>query len=88
MELILLLTAFFSALTGAITGTRSADLRASQVVVVASSATQVVAPAIVARTTVRPAAADLALRNHVRAGAAMAFAIVAAVPLYVSRLRV
>jgi len=88
MELILLLTAFFSALTGAITGARGPDLRAGQIVVVASNAVRTVAPAIVVPATRRPAADDLALRNHIGTGAAIAFAIMAAVPLYVSRLRV
>jgi len=87
MEFLLLLSAFLSALTGAITGVRSADLRPGQVVVATSTvrAAQPVAVAVVAE---RPSAADLALPSHVDAGVARAFTLVASVPLYVSRLRV
>jgi hypothetical protein len=87
MELILLLTAFFSAMTGVITGARGADLRPGQAVV-ASTVARSVAPAVAVKATLRPTASDIALAIHRDAGVAIAFAIVAAVPLYVSRLRV
>lgn len=87
MEFLLLLSAFLSALTGAITGVRGADLRPGQVVV-ASSTARAAQPVAVATRTERPAAADLSLSHHLDAGTSLAFAIVAAVPLYVIRLRV
>ena len=87
MEFLLLLSAFLSALTGAITGVRSADLRPGQAVV-ASSAVRAVQPVAVAVAIERPAVADISLSKHLDAGPSAAFAIVAAVPLYVSRLRV
>ena len=87
MEFLLLLSAFLSALTGAITGVRSADLRPGQVVV-ASSTVRAAQPVTVAVAIRRPAAADLSLSKHLDAGTSVAFAIVAAVPLYVNRLRV
>ena len=87
MELLLLLTAFFSALTGAITGVRSADLRPGQAVV-ASSTVRAVQPVAVAVVAERPSAVDIALLNHLDAGVSVPFSIAAAVPLYVSRLRV
>jgi hypothetical protein len=87
MEFLLLLSAFLSALTGAITGVRSADLRPGQAVV-ASSTVRAVQPVAVAVAIERPAAADMSLSKHRDAGTSTAFAIVAAVPLYVSRLRV
>ncbi len=87
MELILLLTAFFSAMTGVITGARAADLRPGQAVV-ASSVVCSVAPSVAAKATLRPVGDDTAPATHRDAGVEIAFAIVAAVPLYVSRLRV
>jgi hypothetical protein len=87
MEFLLLLSAFLSALTGAITGVRSADLRPGQVVVV-SSTVHAAQPATVAVVTERPSAVDIALPNHVDAGVPYTFTIVAAVPLYTSRMRV
>jgi hypothetical protein len=87
MEFLLLLSAFLSALTGAITGVRSADLRPGQAVV-ASSTVRAVQPVAVAVVVERPAAADLSLSKQRDAGTSAAFAIVATVPLYVSRLRV
>lgn len=87
MEFLLLLSAFLSALTGAITGVRSADLRPGQAVV-ASSTARVVQPVAVTVTAERPAAADFSLSKHLGAGPSVAFTIIAAVPLYVSRLRV
>jgi hypothetical protein len=87
MEFLLLLSAFLSALTGAITGVRSADLRPRQAVV-ASSTVRAVQPVAVTAVAERPAAADFSLSKHLDAGSSTAFAIVAAVPLYVSRLRV
>jgi len=87
MEFLLLLSAFLSALTGAITGVRSADLRPGQVVV-ASSTVRAAQPVAVAVVAERPSAADIALPSYRDAGVAIAFIIAAAVPLYVSRLRV
>ena len=87
MEFLLLLSAFLSALTGAITGVRSADLRPGQVVV-ASSAVHAVQPVAVAVVAERPSAVDTALLRHIDAGVTIAFTIAATVPLYVSRLRV
>jgi hypothetical protein len=87
MELLLLLSAFLSALTGAITGVRGPDLRPSQSVV-ASSAVQAVRASAVIVATERPSAADLSLLSHIGAGTSVAFAIVRAVPLYTSRPRV
>jgi hypothetical protein len=87
MEFLLLLSAFLSALTGAITGVRSADLRPGQVVI-ATSTVRAAQPVTIAVATQRPAAADLSLSKHLDAAAPVAFAIVAAVPLYASRLRV
>ncbi len=87
MEFLLLLSAFLSALTGAITGVRGADLRPGQVVV-ASSTECAAQPVAVAPVAERPSAVDIALPNHVDAGVSRAFTLIAAVPLYVSRLRV
>lgn len=87
MEFLLLLTAFFSALTGAITGVRSADLRPGQAVV-ASNTVREAQPVAVAVMAERPSAVDIALLNHLDAGTSTPFTIAAAVPLYVSRLRV
>ncbi|MFA5966170.1 MAG: hypothetical protein WC804_19315 [Sphingomonas sp.] len=87
MELILLLTAFFSAMTGVITGTRGPDLRPGQAVV-ASTVVRTAAPAVAAKATLRPSASVAALSNRDDAGAAIVFTIIAAVPLYASRLRV
>lgn len=87
MEFLLLLSAFLSALTGAITGVRSAEMQPGQVVVAASTA-QATRPAAAATAAMRPCAAELSLARRLGAGQAAAFAIVAAVPLYVSRLRV
>ncbi len=87
MEFLLLISAFLSALTGAITGVRGADLRPSQAVV-ASSAVRAIEPAATTIAAVQPSAADISLSRHIGAGTSVAFAIVAAVPLYVSRLRV
>ncbi|MEG3143828.1 hypothetical protein U1839_04105 [Sphingomonas sp. RT2P30] len=87
MELILLLTAFFSAMTGVITGARAADLRPGQAVV-ASSVVHKVVPAAAVKATLRPMAGYTALSAHRDVVMTTAFAIVAAVPLYVSRLRV
>lgn len=87
MEFLLLLSAFLSALTGALTGARGPDLRPGQIVV-ASSAARAVQPAATARAVERPSASDIALSHHRDAGSAVAFAIVAAMPLYASRLRV
>jgi len=87
MEFLLLLSAFISALTGAITGVRSADLRPGQAVV-ASSTIGVAQPVAVAVVAKRPSAVDIALPNHVAAGIAHTFTISAVVPLYVSRLRI
>jgi len=87
MEFLLLLSAFLSALTGAITGVRSADLRPGQAVV-ASSTVRAVQPVAVAVVVERPAVANLSLSKYLDAGPSIAFSITAAVPLYVSRLRV
>lgn len=87
MEFLLLLSAFLSALTGAITGVRSADLRPGQAVV-ASSTVRAAQPVAVAAVAERRSAVDIALRNHVDAGVTRAYTVIAAVPLYVSRLRV
>ncbi|CAN5492223.1 hypothetical protein BH10PSE14_BH10PSE14_32990 [soil metagenome] len=87
MELILLLTAFFSAMTGVITGARGPDLRPGQAVV-ASTVVRTAAPAVAAKATLRPTAGGVALLANRHADIAIVFAIVAAVPLYASRLRV
>ena len=87
MEFLLLLSAFVSALTGAITGARAIDLRPGQAVV-AACAIRAAQPVVLAAATERPAAAGFALTNHLAAGPSASFAIIAAVPLYVSRLRV
>lgn len=87
MELILLLTAFFSAMTGVITGARAADLQPGQAVV-ASNVVRIVAPASAVKATLRPLAGDVTLAAHRDAGVARVFVIAAAIPLYVSRLRV
>lgn len=85
MEFLLLLSAFISALTGAITGVRGADMQPAQVVV-ASSTTRAAQPASIVSTATRPPAADVSPARSI--GAAKVFAIAAAVPLYMSRLRV
>ena len=87
MEFLLLLSAFISALTGAITGVRSADMQPQQVVV-ASSTARAAQPASIVSTATRPAVADFSPVRNVAPGRALVFAIAAALPLYMSRLRV
>lgn len=85
MEFLLLLSAFISALTGAITGVRCADMQPAQVVV-ASSTARAAQPASTVSAATRPAAVDFAPVRSI--GVGKVFAIAAVVPLYMSRLRV
>lgn len=87
MELLLILTALLSALTGAISGVRAPEVRLHQSVVEASSAARTSAPATV-RVAARPivqAVPTLVATSFF--GVEPVFALDAVIPLYAERRR-